>query len=77
MTKTVTSESNFGEAGVFVESFKQNGFDVFGKEIVSELDGADIFVVLQSIDEINQPGIIQSATGKIELLQPTTRVWIS
>lgn len=62
MTKTVSSESNFGEAGVFVEGFKQNGFHVFRKEIVSELDGADVFVVLQSVDQVNQPSIIQSAT---------------
>ena len=77
VAKTVPSESNFGEAGVFVEGFNQSRFHIFGEEIFSQLDGADVFVVLQSINQINQPSIIQSATGKIKLLQLHRGIWIS
>ena len=70
MAESVTRQGNFSQAGVFVQGFEEDSFHVFGEEVVGELDGADVFVVLKGIYQINETSIVQPAAGEVKFSEP-------
>lgn len=67
--ETVPLQSNVDQSGVLVQGFKHHSFDLLTEEIVSELDLADALVVLESVDQVDEAGVVQSARAEVESLQ--------
>jgi len=56
----IPSKSDINKSGVLVQGFQQNSFHVFRKEVVGEADIGDLLVLLEGINEVDEPSIIEA-----------------
>lgn len=76
VTESVASQSYLNKGGVLVQGFKQDCFYVFREEVIVQFYATDVLVVLKSVNQVNQAGIVQTTGAEVELLKAGTGVGI-
>ena len=59
--EAITLQSDIHQGRIFVQGFKHHCFNLFAKEVICELDCADLFVSFEGINQMDEAHIVETA----------------
>ena len=66
--ESITLQSNIHQGRVLVQGFEHHCFNLFAEEVVGQLDGTDLLIPFQGINQVDKSCVIEATRAKVELL---------